>query len=239
LALLYSNFMPDSDKSWRVSPSARKRSKDYAPLGVLVVFASLLRVVALGLVLLPPSLGKASDANPGSPVVVESTVQGTIGTVRQIIEKTLSDKNRKTLPRKFQLFSLVSASDAVFPSRYDLQRLSRADPTLRLYVSKLPSGHQDDYYFFDPVREKYWSTTNASGQVIREFRCSFIIHLEGKTNALTAISVFEYAPEIRNGKRFEIGHAGPGLYWNINPTISTISDRLELLSIISNSLSVK
>jgi hypothetical protein len=170
-----------------------------------------------------------------APVLVEGTIKGTTAFAVERIDKMLAGTNKPSLPKKFQLFQLVPVSDPLFPSFLQLQQASRVDPNLQLYLSKYKVIHQNDFYFFDPVGDAYWETKDSFGQVIKEFRSGFLIHLEQRGTSLSAISVFEFLPVMRKGKLFQLGHHGPGMYWNIVPTNATFTDRVELLSIVTNS----
>jgi hypothetical protein len=179
-----------------------------------------------------------ADENKAIDQIVKKEVQISLSAFVSRLGVLAGNKN--ALPSEWQSFRLIGANDALFPSSEFLTKSFPLNTSLHRYGQMAVQTRTNDYFFFDPTGDTYWSTTNSRGKQIPEFRCAFLIHLEAiSTNSIT-LEILEYGPVARNGKSFKLlGHHGPGKYWNIRPTEATVIDRQRLLLAIIDLIAAK
>lgn len=81
----------------------------------------------------------------------------------------------------------------------------------------------NNLYLFSPI-DNYWPSEYYANGTRLPFTCAFIVQISP-----TQIQVHEYQPPVLAGKRWTIGHSGPGHYLDIRRVEPTIDDRNNLL----------
>lgn len=134
--------------------------------------------------------------------------------VAELLLKSL--QGNKSAPAPFNDFSAYVPKDGIFPEN----------------LKKNPS----DVFLYEPTGDVYWPSEYRYDGKKADFRCSFILN-QSSTDAGSRIRIFEYQPEIRVGNYFDpLGHAGPGMYWDIRMVEPTVVDREKLKTVLLNIL---
>lgn len=200
-----------------------------------ILLASIVTIV-LAALLVYPSFKKIEKRG----VAFQDSVSETVPTEELVIAEAASDcftKRREVMNSRFKHFYLVPASDLIFPSDTYLRYLAKEDASLRPYLAKNSDLRKNDLFLYDFLN--YWHSEYYYNDQPAEFKCDFIIHFETESPSMTKIEIFEVGSRIRVGERFNIGHNGPGFYYDIRHVEPTTTDRVELLNIIRQCVSKK
>jgi hypothetical protein len=171
---------------------------------------------------------------PGDLDSVSAAIQGTFNDGGEL---GFSPRLKFSPQDKFHYFYLFKRSAGVFPDDLQVRAHTSRDPDLRRYAALPDDARSRDLYLYEPSADYYWYSEFRIGGTPVKFRCSFIIHLEALDSTRTRIEVLEYIPIIWIGRAFHLlGHAGPGVYYDIREVPPTESDREELLELIKRSV---
>ena len=170
-------------------------------------------LVLTGLIMYP-RFKRIEHPKPGTSSDVVFHVDLSPDEVVSLLLKTF--QHNKTVAAPFDRFNAYSYQDGVFPQDY------RNNPF--------------DIFLYEPTGDVYWPSEYLYNGKKADFRCSFILH-QSSANGGSQIQIFEYQPQIRAGNYFDpLGHAGPGMYWDIRPVEPTVIDREILKSILFSNL---
>ena len=195
-----------------------------------------------GLVLMLATAGCGGEKNIRKDAAAVPTVAAVVpfqqGTVAAAI-RTLFAERRAELGAPLDSFGLAGPSDPLFPDdeQIKLHVLHGAgnDPLAR-FAAQLPAARADAFYLSEPTGNVYWPSEYVHDGKPADFRTAFIIHLRKDGENATAVEVIEYQPTIKVGRRFRIGHNGPGFYADIRNVEPTARDRQRVLDAVTRTL---
>ena len=150
--------------------------------------------------------------------------------------RALFREHRGRLESPFNTFGLAEGSDQLFPDDDQIKLHVAGNDALARFASQLPFVRADAFYLFEPTGDVYWPSEYVYGGKPVDFRSAFIVHLRRESETTTNVEVIEYLPTIKVGKRFKVGHNGPGFYADIREVEPTARDRQRLLAALASAL---
>jgi len=163
------------------------------------------------------------------------------GTVIEAIRKTFAAQNRRpgrTGPDRqdpIDLLSLADESDPLFVDYGQMAMHTEGNEALAAFLGIPPAERGEVFHAF-PGLDDYWFSEYRYGEERAPFRCSFVIRVWEASSEETGVSVVEFQPTVRLGKRFGLGHSGPGMYLDTRFVDATRRDRQIVLDAISEAL---
>ena len=168
-----------------------------------------------------PPLEHRADTPPPVPVVVPSNLAGVAAAIGRFSQ---------ALAVPFASFRLHRQGDPLFPEESQLGLWAAKNPDLKTYLDEPVEARVDDLYLAAP-EDLYWSSEYFRGGAPVAFRTNFLIHFAPRPNG-TAVSVYEFLPQVRLGKRWGMTRHGPGFYYFDEWVAPTNKDKSELLKAI-------
>jgi hypothetical protein len=150
--------------------------------------------------------------------------------------RTLFREQRSRLESPFNTFELAEGSDPLFPDDEQIKLHVTGNTALAKFASQLPFVRADAFYLYEPSGNVYWPSEYLHDGKPAEFRSAFIVHFRRESEAATNVEVIEYLPVIKIGRRFKVGHNGPGFYADIREVEPTALDRQRLLAALTSAL---
>ena len=150
--------------------------------------------------------------------------------------RTLFREHRGTLEGPFNTFELAEGSEPLFPDDEQIKLHVAGNDALARFASQLPSVRADAFYLFEASGDAYWPSEYLYEGKPADFRSAFIVHVRRESETTTNVEVIEYLPVIRVGRRFKVGHNGPGFYADIREVEPTARDRQRLLAALTSHL---
>jgi len=150
--------------------------------------------------------------------------------------RTLFREHRGTLESPLNTFELAEGSEPLFPDDEQIKLHVAGNDALARYASQLPFVRADAFYLNEPSGNVYWPSEYVFDGKPADFRSAFIVHFRRESETTTNVEVIEYLPRIRVGRRFKVGHNGPGFYADIREVEPTALDRQRLLTALTSHL---
>jgi hypothetical protein len=163
---------------------------------------------------------------------VEVRVEADPGRVSEAVKQRL---RRRGGAIDFSRFHLFPQGDPIFPELERLRTRLEGNPALARYVARPAEERSRDLYAYT-ILDYYWKSEYFYKGEPTLFNTDFLIHLR-PDGAGTVVEVIEFIPRIWVGKSFDpMGHAGPGMYYDIRFVEPTTRDRRLLLDAIREAL---
>ena len=147
--------------------------------------------------------------------------------------RTLFGKERARLESPFDTLVLAEPSDPVFPDDEQIKLHVAGNEPLARFAAQLPAARGHAFYLSEPTGNVYWPSEYVHDGKPADFRSAFIVHLRTESENATTVEVIEYQPMIKVGRRFRIGHNGPGFYADIRDVEPTARDRQRMLEAVT------
>jgi hypothetical protein len=163
------------------------------------------------------------------------------GTVVEAIRKTFDAGDRRpgSADRERQdpldLLRLADESDPLFVDYGQMAMHVKGNEPLAEFLGISPAERGQVFYAF-PGLDDYWFSEYRYGNEPAPFRCSFVIRVWEASPEETGVSVVEYQPTVRLGKKVGLGQHGPGTYFDTRFVDATRRDRQLVLDAISEAL---
>jgi hypothetical protein len=158
-------------------------------------------------------------ASPASSLTVPVSVS--------VLLKAL-DQVPLPLPPPFSEFRLRRVGSPLFPEESQLRAWTASNKDLDEYLRIRPERRVNDFFLAAP-EDLFWMSEFSRSGIELPFRSNFLVHLSPSPGG-TTLSVFEFLPQVKLGKRFGFTRHGPGVYEDLVWVGPTNSDKQKLLN---------
>jgi hypothetical protein len=173
---------------------------------------------------------------PKSPTQVMEAIKSSFNSGSDYTSQKFSQDN------KFAHLRLYDSSNPLFQDvqeRLVYYMSTNKSSEIRTYAAMPIALKSNDFYLYEPTGDCYWDSEYYYQDKPAPFITSFIIHLDSAGNNQTKIQIFELSPQIHIGEYIGFGgHSGPfpGKFWDIREVEPTVSDKIDVLSVIKANL---